>query len=504
MLTISIEFLMGRYVAEETQSHKTAEWPPHPGRLFMAMVASYFEGGENSHEKDALLWFERCEPPTIYYNQGNKPRSTVKTYVPINDDILQYKKLQPLLTTVEMPVRRLRKERTFSSTIVGYEPLYFIWDELDCNRHMDSLISLCGRIHRLGHSSSFVYIKASKSEPKSLTELDENNSSNNTKTNKSKMISSIVPDKNGKYKIRWVSKGTLKRLESAFAIEVSKTSAAKIKRRYYERNARLNSINLPTITYSNEIKQSIAPQRMFADMQVLPLINNKRINLIHTLEIVQEVRNIIQGTNPPEYISGLAKDGNTSNNAHLSIVPLAFVSHRHSDGNIRGMGIMLPHENYVECIKYISQALSSKSTSEEEITVQSENFGKVKFSLYVEHKIKTLDANSWQKPSTMWATVTPIVVNKILHSDHTKWNDEIRQIIAKSCKEQNLPNVAVSISNIAFHLGVPTANMFPRYAKNKTQVHAILQFDEKVSGPLILGDGKYNGYGLCKPWWKQK
>jgi CRISPR-associated protein Csb2 len=31
------------------------------------------------------------------------------------------------------------------------------------------------------------------------------------------------------------------------------------------------------------------------------------------------------------------------------------------------------------------------------------------------------------------------------------------------------------------------------------QLHAYLEFDEPVVGPVLLGSGRYRGYGLCRP-----
>jgi len=35
---------------------------------------------------------------------------------------------------------------------------------------------------------------------------------------------------------------------------------------------------------------------------------------------------------------------------------------------------------------------------------------------------------------------------------------------------------------------------------NRRQVHLWLRFDRPVLGPVLLGAGRYRGYGLCKPW----
>ena len=40
MLAIRIDLLAERYTATEFNDRNRAEWPPHPGRLFSALVAA--------------------------------------------------------------------------------------------------------------------------------------------------------------------------------------------------------------------------------------------------------------------------------------------------------------------------------------------------------------------------------------------------------------------------------------------------------------------------------
>ena len=42
MLAIEVAFLTGRYVATAYNTRTETEWPPHPARLFSALVATHF------------------------------------------------------------------------------------------------------------------------------------------------------------------------------------------------------------------------------------------------------------------------------------------------------------------------------------------------------------------------------------------------------------------------------------------------------------------------------
>ena len=43
MLAIEFELLTGRYAATAHNDRSRAEWPPHPARIFSALVAAHYE-----------------------------------------------------------------------------------------------------------------------------------------------------------------------------------------------------------------------------------------------------------------------------------------------------------------------------------------------------------------------------------------------------------------------------------------------------------------------------
>ena len=43
MLALEIEFLTGRYRATNFRERYAVEWPPHPARVFSALVATHYE-----------------------------------------------------------------------------------------------------------------------------------------------------------------------------------------------------------------------------------------------------------------------------------------------------------------------------------------------------------------------------------------------------------------------------------------------------------------------------
>ena len=61
MLAFGIRYLNGFVAARATPDSREAEWPPHPGRVFMALAAAHFQTGADVRERAALLWLEALE-----------------------------------------------------------------------------------------------------------------------------------------------------------------------------------------------------------------------------------------------------------------------------------------------------------------------------------------------------------------------------------------------------------------------------------------------------------
>src|SRR5690606_39340242 len=84
MLALGIRYLTGYAVATDPSDRTRAEWPPHPGRVFMALADAYFETGEDVRERQALEWLEAPPSPLVTASDADA-RRVVTHYVPVND-----------------------------------------------------------------------------------------------------------------------------------------------------------------------------------------------------------------------------------------------------------------------------------------------------------------------------------------------------------------------------------------------------------------------------------
>ena len=81
MFAIGVELLMRRAIITRWDNREEPEWPPHPDRVFMAMVAAWGEAGEDAPQREALEWLERlifdARPQCLFLLQTLKMRNTI-------------------------------------------------------------------------------------------------------------------------------------------------------------------------------------------------------------------------------------------------------------------------------------------------------------------------------------------------------------------------------------------------------------------------------------------
>ncbi len=169
MLTLGIEYLTGYAVATSTGDRAVAEWPPHPGRVFMAMAAAYFESRPTpsetaaiqswQHEEEALRWLEKLEAPLIFGSETIDRRDVVDVFVPPND-------MGPTKRTIIPAYRTNRQPRTFPKVRPHQSMLYLHWPAAEpTDTQRDALERICAKVIRIGHSSSLVRMWLSENPP---------------------------------------------------------------------------------------------------------------------------------------------------------------------------------------------------------------------------------------------------------------------------------------------------------------------------------------------------
>jgi len=142
-LLISVRFYEGRYHGEEDRFHNADGWPPSPGRLFQALVAGAACGERLSPEDQrALHWLESLKPPRIAAPPARRGKA-VKLYVPNND--LDAKDGDPAR------VSEIRDEKIWRPCLFDAdEAVVYVWDFDSGSTDAAQICVIAGRLYQLG------------------------------------------------------------------------------------------------------------------------------------------------------------------------------------------------------------------------------------------------------------------------------------------------------------------------------------------------------------------
>jgi CRISPR-associated protein Csb2 len=205
-----------------------------------------------------------------------------------------------------------------------------------------------------------------------------------------------------------------------------------------------------------------------------------------------------------EVVSGHDATGAPLEGPHLAFVPLAFVGHPHADGHLLGVAIALPAGLVAEDRRQVLRVLGR---------VSELKLGRLGvWGLLRETAARppwNLRPEAWTAHpggATHWSTVTPVAFDRHPKAkDRGAYQREVAEMIAAACVAIGLPRPReVIVAAVSAHLGVPPAHVFPRLVRKdggeRRHAHAILVFEKPVVGPVVIGAGRYRGYGFTRPW----
>ena len=524
---IAIEYLAGYAVASDHANRELPEWPPHPARVFMALAAAHFEtddSSENKHaERAALEWLAALAPPSLALPpQANpmfaSPRQSLTVYVPVND----------ATGLGVLPTRRSRQPRMFPRVFVGEEPIRLVWTMDERSSHLDALTSLCRKVTRIGHSSSLVWVRLERDiSSVGVTHTPSNDSLD--------------------HRLRVTGEGALGQLEQAYngrtiedhhdlAARIAKASDRNSKKALQQELAARFPLGKPTRRRPSfpmssgyaEVqfdRRPIPHSRFDPNLIVLKESDEtpRSFGLESTLLIAEALRGLIQkecGVKPiPDWISGHnGPDGPklADGRGHVALFPLPFLQQwragerQYADGHIMGMAIAVPREVASrDRAKALGRILFDQINQPRTLKLTLGRAGEFHLvretSFTMKHNLKP---RTWTEPSRRWASVTPVVLDRVPKTDRKTdrhaWNEEVAGLICSSCANQDLPQpLAVRIEKTPFLVGslraMPGQGGFAQYRPGSVQVHVDIEFDVEVEGPILLGAGRFRGYGLCRP-----
>lgn len=477
MFAIGVRYLCGWAMAAHPADRQRAEWPPHPDRVFMALTAAHFETDGGPEEYQGLKQLSALPEPVISAS-GAYPREVTTTFVPANDDASPVHKGRPLMPSGSLAIGRGRYPRSFPVAVPERDIVYLIWPDAELDEGVRAaLAALCRKVAAVGHSASLVQMWVEDRPPPADLEPTSRPTA--------------------RYRLRVTGPSRLDQLQAQFEAEVRPTPAAW---RGYDRSV-TTGVDRPV------------PGSLFdSDLIVLRKERGRPLGLESTLLLTETVRNAVLSRCPdsaPEWVSGHAgRDGPPTRLPHLAYFPLANVGHGHADGRLMGVAVAVPRAVATTDgpRAYLAPLLFSPDGEPAVIRLDLGPLGEWDVTPEDrEDRPVALRPETWTgttaDPSRCWATVTPVVLDR-----YPKKEGDAEATIRQACERVGLPvPEEVVVAPAPPFSGVPHASVFPPLRTGQREgrrfhAHAILTFEGPVLGPVLLGSGRFRGYGLFRPW----
>lgn len=494
MLAIKVEFLTGVCMAtrHDDPSRSTPEWPPHPDRLFSALVAAAADPTPNDPARipelraKALRWL--LDPsqglPHLAVSEARN-RSAPDVHMPSNpyEDDVWGKPRAPGVRVLQasfdlrtlLPVYRGKKPLPIPAVVPDEPEAYFIWPNAEPGEHAKVLCDICARVTYFGRSRSLVRLSVVNDPP----------------------LPTHVPDPLGQVQLRVPGPGRLRYLIDKYIRDGGKPEPSPPRRyRRLEDDPHPPKV-LRTLFDRFWVFQSRAGDPPLPCIATVKATQALRAALIACIEEDQRSRG--QVPDVPDVVHG---HGQHPHCAYLAL-PFVHPSQRHADGTIKGLAVLVPQGVAYDALLAVAGGL---------IRLQRNGLGipaigswHIKEAPADDPPNATLNQTTWTRASRVWTTATPVVFG---HFPKPKNGGEA-QVILDSLQMIGLdPDRVLEIAvdrHSPLHGSPPSwhfkaSRSTPEIDKQSAWIrHVTIRFDQPVRGPIVLGRMRYFGLGLMRP-----
>lgn len=453
MLTISVRLRDGGYDAA-TADPRTGEWPPHPARVFCALVAS----ARDEEDFAALRWLEASGRPHVRASSiAEVTMAEAVGYVVTNAVDTKGGGSQTWIGRTNN-----RRERT--AVRPRHDAFAVVWPDADPDdATLARLVRLAGRVPYVGRSTATAEVVVTVDD---VAERDGWASFTSV---------AFGEAADGEWRMPYV--GYVDDLRDAYE---SGRRAWEVARRFPFREG-------------DPPAAKPAPVASPFDDLVVYSVTSSAVAGRDVLELTSALRRAVMKLVPdplPPLLSGHGADGRT----HVAFVALPDVGHAHADGHLLGVALALPAEMPTAERATMFRALDD--------TLKTLNVGSRNIPL------TTTPAGSWglrrsrwtaaPKGSHVWTTATPLMLDRFV-----KASADIEAEVAGAIVRAGYPEpTSVAVRRVSFVEGGVTGVRWGRAVASRPRrpmFHVRASFGARVVGPVLAGSMRYLGLGLFVP-----
>ena len=486
-LLIAVRFSEGRYHGQGDAFNGGDGWPPSPARLFQALVAGAAHGALLQEEDEcALKWLEQLAPPRIAAPAARRGRS-VRLFVPNND--LDSVGGDPARVS-EIRVGKTWRPCFFDSS----EPVLYAWEFQSGGAQANRICAIASRLCQLGRGVDMAWASGQViGTAKADALLDAHagtlrlpSGPGAIATPVSGTLDSLIHRfRRKRTRLRIDGRGRNSRIlfmqppKALFAHTGYDTPARRLHFELRGPGGRFSAFPLASVTLLVAGLRTAATQRL---QQAVPAKSSLFERLIDG-----------RGAGPDD----LAQ--------RLRLLPVPSVGTRHTDPSIRRLAVEVPPDCPVRSddLKWAFAGLRPHHPRAGEAWSGS--------------LVSTDDsrmAARFMRPARVFRTVTPAAFpsarRRRLDPTHRKGSEERarEERRARGAAVQALRHAGIRVHPV--YIRVQREPLQPRGMRaesfgghsrfsNHALWHVEIRFSEAISGPLVIGDGRFYGLGLMEP-----
>jgi len=454
MLQLRIGLPTGRYYAATSDDPRQPEWPPHPSRVFSALVAAAYAGGRlpSDNERSALEWLESLPSPDIVCPDADLRRAP-DAFVPVNDVPTRILARKGQSLGVLMPGRQPRQFP--AAFLLGEPEVRLRWAVDAPGDAIAALDAVAARLTHIGTSHAFATARFDCSDDDAPP-------------------ARWVPRADGRRFLRVPRPGRLDELD-----QLATAGHGTLRR-----PAPVCEVLVPYAAADDKLVDLPAPLHDWVALRMTDA--SWGADTAHTLaRALRRAVLSVLGDDAPALVH--AHDETV---AHVAWLPLPDVGHKHARGRIRGVALALPLAALAADRAVALAALARVQT----LLLPDGQIARLSNAMEGPESPLALRAATWLGPSQHWSTVTPVLLDR---PPKRATPEQLQLSMAESLVLAGFPAPeAVHLTRASDFDGAPDAldvpTRLPRW-------HARVRFAQALTGPVLAGRWRNFGIGLFRP-----